>query len=233
MRQAVPPRPKAIRRGCPTMYHSGMLPTLLLVIALCQSADATPPASVAPATPRRPAVRADDAWELEYHAGPMRLFRDPATGGLYWYATFTVVNRSGRDRFIAPRWELVDEEGRIAAEGRGVPGDVLRAIQRLLNDPSIEESTAIMGAIGQGPGNARDGFVVFPAGPEVRRFSLMVSGLSNGEETLKDAKTGQRVVLHRTWRVDYQIPGDRSALRGPAPLAEPESGTSNPSWIHR
>jgi hypothetical protein len=209
-----------------------MLSMLVMALALSQSADA-PAAPQAPAAPTRSAIRSDEVWNLEYEAGPMRLFRDAATGEAYWYATFTLFNRSGQDRHVAPRWELVDEEGRVTPEGRGVPGDVTKAIQRLLNDPELQESHGVMGAMGQGPANAKSGFVVFPAGPELRRFSLLVSGLSNGEDAIKDVKTGKRVVTRRTWRIDYQVPGDRAALRGPVPLAEAESGTSNPSWIYR
>jgi hypothetical protein len=207
-----------------------MLSVLLLSMVLLQAADA--PAQ-APAAPRRPTVRRDDTWSLDYEAGPMRLYRDATTKQAFWYATFTVTNRSGQDRYISPKWEIADEEGRVSAEGRDVPGDVQRAIQRLLNDPELQESHGVMGAIGQGPGGARSGFVVFPAGPEARRFSLYVAGLSNGEDSIKNVKTGERVTVRRTYRIDYQVPGDRDALRGPVPIAEPESGASNPCWIYR
>lgn len=207
-----------------------MLSVLLLSMVLLQAADA--PAQ-APAAPRRPTVRRDDTWSLDYEAGPMRLYRDASTGRAYWYATFMVTNRTGQDRFIAPRWELADEEGRVFVEGRDVPGDVQRAIQRLLNDAELQESHGVMGAISQGAAGAKSGFVVFPAGPELRRFSLFVSGLSNGEDSLKDVKTGAQITVRRTYRIDYQVPGDRAALRGPVPLAEPESGVSNPGWIYR
>lgn len=205
---------------------------LLLALALSQSTDA-PSAPQAPAAAKRPAMRSDEVWSLEYEPGAMRLFRDPSTGEAYWYATFTIFNRSGKDRHVAPRWELVDEEGRVTPEGRGVPGDVSKAIQRLLNDPQLQESHAVMGAIAQGPANAKTGFVVFPAGPELRRFSLMVSGLSNGEDSIKDVKSGKRVVTRRTLRIDYQVPGERAALRGPVPMAEAENGSANPGWIYR
>jgi hypothetical protein len=209
-----------------------MLSMLVMALALSQSADAQA-APQAPVAPKRPAMRSDEVWNLEYEAGPMRLYRDAATGESYWYATFTLFNRTGQDRHVAPRWELVDEEGRVTPEGRGVPGDVTKAIQRLLNDPQLQESHGVMGALGQGPANAKVGFVVFPAGPELRRFSLLVSGISNGEDAIKDVKTGKRIVARRTWRIDYQIPGERSALRGPVPLAEAETGSANPSWIYR
>lgn len=220
-----------------------MLASLLLCLALAQNSDAqTAPADAAPqpAAPaaktgvvRKPASRSEAAWTLDYEAGPMRLYRDPSTGEAYWYATFTILNRSGKDRHIAPRWELMDEQGRLCGEGRAVPGDVTKSILRMLNDPQLQESSAVVGDIAQGTENGKPGLVVFPAGPEVRRFSLFVSGISSDRDSIKDPKTGKPVVVQKTLRLDYQVPGERKGLKGAVPLAEPESGTSNPSWIYR
>lgn len=198
--------------------------------------DDAKPADSAPAAPpaaRKPKPRGDERWTLDYVPGPMRLYRDAATGKSYWYATYSLVNRSGSDRHIAPRWDLLDEEGHLLPEGKDVPGDVSRAIQRLLNDPSIEESSAAVGTIAQGADNAKMGFVIFPALGEGRRFSVLVSGLSTERSELKDPASGKPVVLRKALRLDYQVPGDRSALRGAVPMAEPEAGGSNPSWIFR
>lgn len=222
-----------------------MLASLLLCLTLAQNADAqTAPPEGAPSSQqapqagksgvvRRPANRSEAAWTLDYEMGPMRLFRDPGTGDAYWYATFTIINRTGKDRHIAPRWELLDEQGRVSVEGRGVPGDTRKAIMRLLNDPQLQESSAVVGDIAQGVENGKPGVVIFPAGPEVRRFSLLVSGISSDRDSIKDPKTGKPITVQKTMRLDYQVPGERSGLKGAVPLAEPESGTSNPSWIYR
>ena len=177
--------------------------------------------------------RSDERWTLEYAPGPMRLYRDAASGKAYWYATYSIVNRTGSDQHIAPRWDLLDEEGHLLPEGKDVPGDVSRSIQRLLNDPSVEESSASVGTIAQGTENAKFGFLVFQATGEGRRFSVLVSGLSSERSEMKDPKSGKPVVMRKALRLDYQVPGDRAALRGPVPLAEPEAGGSNPSWIYR
>ena len=220
-----------------------MLASLLLCLALAQTSDAqTAPAEgspqqVAPAAKsgavRKPASRSEAAWTLDYEAGPMRLYRDETTGDAYWYATFTIINRSGKDRHIAPRWELLDEQGRVSLEGRGVPSEVTRAVMRLLHDPQLQESSAVVGDIAQGSENGKAGVVIFPAGPEVRRFSLLVSGISSDRDSLKDPTTGKPITVQKTMRLDYQVPGERQGLKGAVPLAEPESGTSNPSWIYR
>lgn len=208
-----------------------MLPIFLLHAVLACGA-LTPqgvPASEAPAVGR---VRPEEKWTIDYKPGPFRAYR-ASDGTLYWYATFTLVNRTGKDRRLAPRWELLDEQGRISPAGQGVDSDVTRAILRMLNDPSLEEVSSILGEIGQGDAAAKTGVVVFPAGPESRRLSLMVSGLSTERSTIRDPKTGQPVLLRKTLRIDYRIPGERAAVRGELPLEEAETGQTNPGWIMR
>jgi hypothetical protein len=221
-----------------------MLLSLVLCMALSQAADGAAPAAqgdakpaeTAPATPpaaRKPRPKADERWTLDYQPGPLRLYRDPASGKSYWYGTFTLVNRTGADRNVAPRWDLLDEQGHLMPEGKDVPGDVSRAIQRLLNDPSIEESSALIGTLPQGASNARAGFVVFPAVGDDRRFSILVSGLSSERDELKDPKSGKPVTVRKALRMDYGIPGDRAGLQGAVPLVDPAPGEANPSWIFR
>jgi hypothetical protein len=176
--------------------------------------------------------RPEEKWTVDYKPGPFRMYRS-ADGTLYWYATFTLTNRTGKDRRLAPRWELLDEQGRISAAGQGVDSDVTRAILKLLNDPSLEEVSSIMGEIGQGEEAAKTGVVVFPAGPESRSLSLMVSGLSTERSSIRDPKTGQPVLLRKTLRIDYRVPGERGTVQGDLPLADAETGQANPGWIMR
>jgi hypothetical protein len=207
-----------------------MLPICLLCTVLLQAA----PLAQSPA-PDAPAVgkgRPEEKWTVDYRPGPFRLHK-AADGNLYWYATFTLTNRTGKDRRLAPRWELLDEQGRIVPAGQGVDSDVTRAILRMLNDPSLEEVSSILGEIGQGEQAAKTGVVVFPAGPESRRLSLLVSGLSTERSTIRDPSTGKPVMLRKTLRIDYQVPGERSKVQGELPLAEAETGQVNPGWIMR
>lgn len=207
-----------------------MLPICLLCAVLLQAAPSVPGQTQdAPAVGR---VRPEEKWTVDYRPGPFRMYK-AADGTAYWYATFTLTNRTGKDRRLAPRWELLDEQGRISPAGQGVDSDVTRAILKTLNDPSLEEVSSILGEIGQGEEAAKTGVVVFPAGPESRRLSLMVSGLSTERSTMRDPKSGQPVLLRKTLRIDYQIPGERSKVRGELPLAEAETGQANPGWIMR
>lgn len=211
-------------------YDPGMLPICLLCAMLMQAAPSAQ--GQAPDVPAAGKGRPEEKWTVDYKPGPFRMYRS-ADGTLYWYATFTLVNRTGKDRRLAPRWELLDEQGRISAAGQGVDSDVTRAILKMLNDPSLEEVSSILGEISQGEEAAKTGVVVFPAGPESRRLSLMVSGLSTERSTIRDPKTGQPVLLRKTLRIDYQVPGERGKVQGELPLAEAETGQVNPGWIMR
>ena len=196
-----------------------------------QDAGAQPPA--APAT-KSPAARARsaDQWELEYQAGPLRLFKDGESGEAFWYATYTIVNRTGRDRSIAPQWEILDEDGRLYSAGDGVPRRVQRAVQTLLANPLHEDQTAVIGEIMTGEENAKSGIAIWKVGPEVRRFSMLVAGLSNSKKPAEDPVTKKLISLKKTRRIDYQMTCDRAALIGDVPLA-PNGAEQNPRWIMR
>ena len=200
---------------------------------LTQAAPQTPGDASKPAeAPSAGRARPEEKWTVDYKPGPFRMYR-AADGNLYWYATFTLTNRTGKERRLAPRWELLDEQGRLVPAGQRVDSDVTRAILKMLNDPSLEEVSSIMGEIGQGEASAKTGVVVFPAGPESRRLSLLVSGLSTERSSIRDPKSGKPVMLRKTLRIDYTVPGERSAVKGELPLAEAETGQANPGWIMR
>ena len=106
------------------------------------------PAAVAPVA-KSPATRPRHVsqWELDYQVGPLRLFKDGETGEAFWYATYTIVNRTGHDRSIAPQWIMLDEEGRIFNAGDGVSRRVQREVQNLLANPLYEDQTSVLGEI--------------------------------------------------------------------------------------
>lgn len=212
-----------------------MIFATLLACLLAQSAPADAPAAApqAPAGKATPRAKLEDAWTLDYRPGPMRLVRDGATGREYLYCTYTLSNRTGKDRRIAPRWELLDESGHVALSGQNVPSDVTRGLLKMLNDPQILETSAVLGEIAQGEENAKVGIVVFAIEPEVRQFSLLVSGLSNGRGSHVDSKTGAAVPARKTLRIDYRVPGERGMFVGEVPLVAPDAAETNPSWILR
>jgi len=191
------------------------------------------PAAVAPVA-KSPATRPRHVsqWELDYQVGPLRLFKDGETGEAFWYATYTIVNRTDHDRSIAPQWIMLDEEGRIFNAGDGVSRRVQREVQNLLANPLYEDQTSVLGEIMPGEENAKSGFVIWKAGPEVRRFSILVSGLSNIKKTADHPVTKNAILLKKTRRVDYQMNCDRATLIGEVPLAI-TADEQNPRWIMR
>jgi hypothetical protein len=208
--------------------------SLVLAALMCLDGSTTPPAAPPVAAERTSPVRsrAAEQWELEYQAGPLRLYKDGESGEAFWYATYTLVNRTGRPRSVAPQWEILDEDGRLFAAGDGVPRRVNRAVESLLANPLHEDQANIIGEILPGEENARSGFVVWKAGPEVRRFSVLVTGLSNTKKPAVDPVSKKPIVLKKTRRIDYQMACDRAALIGEVPLA-PVKDDPNPRWIMR
>lgn len=193
-----------------------------------QDAGAQPPAAKSSAG----RVRNADQWDLEYQAGPLRLFKDGESGEAFWYATYTIINRTSRDRSIAPQWDILDEEGRLFSAGEGVPRRVQRAVQTLLANPLHEDQTAVIGEIMTGEENAKSGVAIWKVGPEVRRFSILVSGLSNIKKPSEDPVTKKPISLKKTRRIDYQMACDRAALIGEVPMV-PAGAEQNPRWIMR
>jgi hypothetical protein len=114
-----------------------------------------------------------------------------------------------------------------------VPSNVTRDLLKTLNDPQMVETSAMLGEIAQGEENAKVGIVVFAIEPDVRAFSVLVSGLSNGRGTLKDAKSGAAVSARKTLRIDYRVPGERGHFTGEVPMQVPDATSTNPSWIVR
>ncbi len=211
-----------------------MLVSLLLCFVLAQAAEVSASQSSPPqGDVVKPRSRAEEKWTLDYRPGALRLWRDPKSGEQYWFATFTIANRTGKDRRVAPQWDMLDDSGRLSKSGAGVSSDVTREIMRLLNDPQLLETSGVIGMIAQGEENAKSGLVVFQAGPEERKFALLVSGLSSERTSIKHPQSGEPVTVRKTFRMDFQVPGERSAFRGEVPLATPEPGVGNPSWIMR
>ena len=208
-----------------------MIPMLSFVVMLMVAIDATTPPVADPVVPSA-RIRNADEWMMDYQGGPLRLFKDAETGEQFWYATYTIVNRTGHDRSIAPQWIMLDEEGRIFNAGDGVSRRVQREVQNLLANPLYEDHPSVLGEIMPGEENAKSGFVIWKAGPEVRRFSILVSGLSNIKKTADHPVTKNAILLKKTRRVDYQMNCDRVALIGAVPLAA-SSDEPNPRWTMR
>jgi hypothetical protein len=157
-------------------------------------------------------------WQLDFRPGPLRLFVDPVDGTKYWYFTYKVVNRTGRDRMWVPRFEFFTDEGEIKVSGKSVPSRVTDGIATMLGNPLLEDQNAILGDILVGEEHAKEGLVIWPAGTaESNEFSIFVTGVSGKVRKVPDPKTGAPRAERWTLRFNYLVAGD-APPRGSDPV---------------
>ncbi len=179
----------------------------LAIMAAVGSALAYPkPAAVSP------------RWELEFEPGALRLYVDDFGGQVYWYFTYLVTNRTGREQIWAPSFTLFTDAGEIVASGRDVPSRIAEDLRELLGNPLLENQNEVIGEIFHGREHAKEGLVIWPAGSlEVNELSMFIAGLSGETAAVEHPITGYEVVLRKTLQRDYLIPGD-SLARGSKPI---------------
>lgn len=164
-------------------------------------------------TPRPFPVR----WELDFEAGPMRLYVDEQ-GDTFWYLTYYVENNTGDEQVWAPTFTLFTDDGRILRSGEGVPTRVEGAILDLLGDPLLQTQNMVIGDLFQGEQHAKEGLVVWPAeNLDVTELSVFIAGISGETTAVTNPVTGNQVVMQKTLQRDYRIPGEPLA-RGNEPL---------------
>ncbi len=152
-------------------------------------------------------------WELQFDAGALRLYVDRAGESAepvsYWYFTYTVTNRTGRDQVWAPQLVLFTDAGEIMVSGRGVPTRVTDGLKELLGNELLEGQNEIIGDIRHGREHAREGLVVWPARiVDVNEMSLFVAGISGETATVQNPVTGKLELLRKTLQRDYLVPGE-------------------------
>jgi hypothetical protein len=212
------------------MPHARPFRSLIVCAALALSA-----AALGLVTPSASAQDASDSVqltnpkkELMFTPTELRLFKDPDSGKHYWYMTYEVVNKTGAEIRFSPRIELVVDDGVILGQGEGVPSGVIQKLKKHLGDALLEDHFEILGEVLPGKENAKSGLVVFRADKlDPTELTVMVQGLSRETEKKPHPKTGEPVVLRKTVRIDYLVPGDPKP-RGSATYPIVQQG-----WIFR
>ncbi len=179
----------------------------------------TPPPAPTPSQPipvtpdlALPAEPAQGQWQIEFTPGDLRLYIDPESAESYWYFTYKAVNRTGQDRWWAPKMELLDDHGRLQRSGKDIPVIVVKRIQALIGNPLIEDQYQVLGEIHQGESNAKEGFVVWKGAPlDATELHIFVRGISSEFKRVPDPKGGAEVILHKTMKRDYRVPGEPQA----------------------
>ncbi|MFM1805144.1 MAG: hypothetical protein RL136_2023 [Planctomycetota bacterium] len=180
------------------------------------------------ASPEARAPIALGAKDLAFTPTELRLYKDPDTGKHYWYMTYEVVNKTGKEVRFSPRVELVVDDGVVLSQGEGVPSDVVQKLKKHLGDELLEDHFEILGEVLPGKENAKSGLVVFRADSlSPTELTVMVQGLSRDSRKEPHPKTGEPVVLRKTARLDYLVAGD------PRPRGATTYPIVNQEWIFR
>ena len=82
------------------------------------------------ASPEARAPIALGAKDLAFTPTELRLYKAPDTGKHYWYMTYEVVNKTGKEVRFSPRVELVVDDGVVLSQGEGVPSDVVQKLKK-------------------------------------------------------------------------------------------------------
>ena len=148
-------------------------------------------------------------WSFDFKPRALQLYVDAATGEGYWCLTYTVTNLTGTDRQWMPKVEMLDDQGRIHSAGRSVSPSITKAVKELLGNPLLEDQFQVIGPLRHGRDNAKDGLLIWSAEPcDATELTVFVRGLSGETETVEDPITKSPVVLYKTARLEYRVPGD-------------------------
>jgi hypothetical protein len=155
-------------------------------------------------------------WEFDLRPGPLRITTVNVEGvgpRAFFYMPYYVENNSGEDRFLAPRFELATEEGDvIRSGGSNVPREVTKTIIARFQNELLEDEISMLGPILQGPENAREGVVIWPATDlKVDEVTVYASGFSGETKQFVRPDNGEVVVLRKTRMLRHATPGNIDA----------------------
>ncbi|MBL0926656.1 MAG: hypothetical protein IBJ11_03255 [Phycisphaerales bacterium] len=170
-------------------------------------------------------------WELQIEPGDLRVrtIDIPGRGAkVYFFLTYKVTNNSGQDLVFAPSFELVGSNGRIVRSGRDVPREATEAILAAVANPLLKDEINVQGSLLQGPENAREGLVIWPADDlKMTEASVYAAGFSGETRSVRKPTDGATVVLRKVRMLRHRISGELDP-RSNAPLERIED-----RWILR
>ncbi|MDZ4755687.1 MAG: hypothetical protein SGJ11_14470 [Phycisphaerae bacterium] len=171
--------PNILRRSLVLAALAVLAAAPVVVPSVVRSAEAAMSPAQAAGGSRVARLPRGTAWELDFRPGALRMFTDAAEGASYWYFTYKVVNRTGRERMWAPRFELFTDTGAIETSGKAVPSRITATIMAMLGDPLMQDQNQAIGEIMIGEENAIEGLVVWPADDtSITEFTVFVTGVS-------------------------------------------------------
>jgi hypothetical protein len=188
------------------------------------------------------------SWELDFEYKTPQAIRIQLPGEkspkTFWYMVYTVTNHTGADQTFVPEFVLYTQTGQLLRSGTGVPFTAYEQIKKTVNNPLLQESTAVIGKLLQGNDNAKTSVAIWPDfDQQAGVFDVFVGGLSGEmtEITLpeaievtqtdvsgkqnKVAKTS--MVLNKTLDLCYSVPGEASNRANVTP------SLTQKSWVMR
>jgi len=187
-------------------------------------------------------------WQLKIEHEPLRSIQVRLPGKkkpqLFWYLRYTVTNQSGEDHIFIPEFILYTDSGQVIRAGRSVPTAVFYQIKKLHKDPLQKTHTAMTGKMLLGQDNAKTGVAIWEDfDPEAGELDIFIGGLSGETKAMplpkpikavevdlrgrKKMVMKTRVLLAKTLRLHYSIPGEASARPGVRPKLVKED------WVMR
>ncbi|MSR44105.1 MAG: hypothetical protein EXS15_01940 [Phycisphaerales bacterium] len=214
---------------CSPRNALGIMLVLVATVAFTHAQDsgAQAPKIVPPVAPPQPAVPepiqpaltlppepATGKWQLDFYPGELRLYIDPQTGKGFWYFTYKVVNRTGLDRWWGPRFEMMDDQGRLRRSGKDISMVTLNRIEALIGNKLVEDQYEVQGEIHQGEEHAKESFVVWNAEPlDATQLHLFVRGMSSELKRVPNPSGGgEPILMYKSMKLDFRVVGDPVAF---------------------
>ena len=188
-------------------------------------------------------------WELDFEPlGVIRPIQIVLPGDseatTFWYLRYRITNTRGDDQVFIPSFDLCTDTGQLFNAKTAVPRVVFQEIKSLHNQPLLRGLADITGKVLQGEDNAKDGVAIWPDfDPAAGRVDIFVGGLSGEHQTIalpspiettiindegvEITVRVEEVVLKKTLRLGYTVPGEAAArFNTPITLA-------TESWVMR
>jgi hypothetical protein len=182
----------------------------------------------------------DKIWVIDFRFKAPRLITVDIPGKgkkVVWYMWYQVVNNTGEPRYFIPEFELVTLDKHTSHKDQIIP-KAEQSIKRV-EDPTgymdIKNSVIIASQpIPPTKANSAPRAVtgvaiwddVFAEEPDTKRFSIYVSGLSNGYSEV-DGPGGKKLLRRKTLQLNFKRLSDRFHLDAEVKFVSPEE------WIYR